>query len=298
MRRGPSFDYAEIRRLCEIMSKDAVARRVGCSLATVTKVVGKIGPGESKRAPRGMRTSARFSHRPLTGMAARMPAFDNPALMESRTVFSSTVTPASEADRILKSGKNAGKIGGIIRKGRWSGVPVFTLTLEERATCPKSCAHWRSCFGNNMHLAQRIRDDGMLTARLSAELDDLSARYERYAIRLHVLGDFMSVAYVEFWRDMLQAHPGLRVFGFTARIDFGIDPVADILAETVRQNWARFAIRFSNAPLSGCATVSIEHPFQKPADAIICPAQVGKTESCSTCALCWATTKRIAFLQH
>ena len=46
------------------------------------------------------------------------------------------------------------------------------------------------------------------------------------------------------------------------------------------------------------ATVSIEHPFQKPDDAIICPQQIGKTSSCSTCGLCWQSRKRIAFIQH
>ncbi len=33
-------------------------------------------------------------------------------------------------------------------------------------------------------------------------------------------------------------------------------------------------------------------------DAIICPAQTGKADSCGTCALCWHTKRRIAFLQH
>src|SRR5262249_24811065 len=30
-----------------------------------------------------------------------------------------------------------------------------TLTLEERATCPTTCRHWRDCYGNKMHRAQR-----------------------------------------------------------------------------------------------------------------------------------------------
>jgi integrase/recombinase XerD len=46
------------------------------------------------------------------------------------------------------------------------------------------------------------------------------------------------------------------------------------------------------------STITIEHPDQKPRDAILCPEQVGKTESCSTCGLCWHTKRRIAFIQH
>jgi hypothetical protein len=45
-----------------------------------------------------------------------------------------------------------------------------------------------------------------------------------------------------------------------------------------------------------------ESPVQKPENAFICPAQWTpsgkKTECCATCALCWSTTKKVAFLQH
>jgi hypothetical protein len=43
------------------------------------------------------------------------------------------------------------------------------------------------------------------------------------------------------------------------------------------------------------------HPFLRrrlPGDAILCPEQVGKTEGCSTSALCWQSKRRIAFLEH
>jgi hypothetical protein len=46
------------------------------------------------------------------------------------------------------------------------------------------------------------------------------------------------------------------------------------------------------------STVTIESVRQKPADSFVCPEQTGRTESCSTCGLCWATKKRVAFLQH
>jgi hypothetical protein len=113
------------------------------------------------------------------------------------------------------------------------------------------------------------------------------------------LGDFYSVEYVELWRTLLGLHPGLHVWGYTARHDKS-DPIAAALVALV-QDWPdRFAMRFSNTPhqFEAPSTISIEHPFQKPADAILCPEQIGRTESCSTCGLCWQTTRRIAFLQH
>ena len=33
-------------------------------------------------------------------------------------------------------------------------------------------------------------------------------------------------------------------------------------------------------------------------DDIQCPQEVGKTESCLTCGLCWQTTKAIKFTKH
>jgi hypothetical protein len=129
------------------------------------------------------------------------------------------VIPAAKLPRLLKSGMNSRKIGKIVAKGPWKGFPIFTLTLEERATCPRSCQQWANCYGNNMHFAQRISDDGTLTRRLWGELAALGAENpEGFLVRLHVLGDFYSEEYVAFWRAALEEFPQLRIFGFTARI--------------------------------------------------------------------------------
>jgi len=85
------------------------------------------------------------------------------------------------------------------------------------------------------------------------------------------------------------------VWGYTARWDTTNDPIGAALASI---DWDRFAMRFSNAPSETRSTISVEHPYQVLTDSILCPEQVGKTESCSTCALCWQSERRIAFLQH
>ena len=51
----------------------------------------------------------------------------------------------SEFENVLKCGRNNSKIGGDVLVGRLRGARIFTLTLEERATCPRSCAMWRAC---------------------------------------------------------------------------------------------------------------------------------------------------------
>lgn len=220
---------------------------------------------------------------------------DHPAFVEGRTIMPKTVVHASTVDRLLKSGRWSRKIGRQVTKGRWKGFPIFTLTLEERATCPRSCAQWKTCYGANMPFALRIIHDEVFEHRLWAELMALQEQHPRgFVIRLHILGDFYSEEYVQIWEAALETFPGLRVFGYTARSPF--EPIGRELFALTNHRWDRFAIRFSNAGFpTGCAEV-----VARPEDTenVICPAQTEKTDCCATCALCWQSQRTVAFLQH
>ena len=248
------------------------------------------------------RTKSRWASRPLHGQSASIPPHDHPAIMSGQTIYPTTVRSARSSDRwALKTAEHSRKIGGEILKGKWAGFPAYALTLEERATCPKSCHHWRSCMGNKMQWADRVQAGPDLEWRLEREVALLDIDHPNgFAVRLHNLGDFYSVQYVERWHRLLERDSSLHVWGYTARVD-RTDPIASALVALVRCEWDRFAVRFSNAPIVTFelpSTISVEHPYQVPTDAVLCPEQVGKTESCSTCALCWQSKRRIAFLQH
>lgn len=221
-------------------------------------------------------------------------AADHPAVVESRTMFPSTVR--YDWPRILIPGVNNPKIGSRITKGRWKGLPIYTLTLEERATCPESCRHWRGCFGNRMHWAHRHQAGEEFEARLVYEVADLALKHPGgFAVRLHVLGDFYSVEYVKLWQMLVGCESALHVFGFTAR--WGDKIAAGI--HTLNWRWPkRCAIRFSNAPTKRMSTVTVQLGEIPAKPAIQCPQQTGRTECCATCALCWQTTKPIAFIEH
>lgn len=250
-------------------------------------------------ADMGRKTRSRLVAETLHGRTANMPPFDHPSIVEGRTRYRSTVIAPDREGFVLKSGTLHAKIGGKVLKGKWKGMPIYTLTLEERATCPESCGLWRACYGNHMHLAHRIEHGQDLEDRLREEIDILAHKHHwsGFVVRLHILGDFYSEAYVRFWGAMLASYPQLHVFGYSARWE-RTDPIAVELVKLAIAQWDRFALRFSNAPVDTCSTVTIEHAGAKPADAIICPQQLGQTESCSTCALCWQTEKRIAFIRH
>ncbi len=230
------------------------------------------------------------------GRGVTLSALD-PAHRYARTMFPSRVFDAGEVQRVLKDGHQSRKIGKTVMKGPRKGWPIFTLTLEERASCPRTCREWASCYGNNMQAAERIEHGPELIAALEPELRTLAAAHPGgFLVRLHVLGDFWSVDYVAFWHAMLEAMPALHVFGFTAHAPSS--PIGRAVAGlTLAGGWKRAAIRFSGAPHDLQASRVIG-PGESDPDAILCPAQTGATDCCATCALCWQSDRSIAFRRH
>lgn len=230
---------------------------------------------------------------------------DDPAARDGRTRFPSSVIDAG-GQRALKSGKNNRKIGERVEKGAWAGFPIFTLTLEERKTCPRTCVEWTTCYGNNMPWAHRFRPGAALERQLEGDLLDLSAKHPRgFVVRLHVLGDFYSVEYVRFWTRMLVRYPALHIFGYTAHARDS--DIGDEVHRLRIQLWSRFAVRFSNGDRrDGPVTRTIHHglrldPLQDviKGEEVKCPAQTLSSDSCSTCALCWSAPGRtIIFERH
>lgn len=226
-------------------------------------------------------------------------AANHPAAINATTRYPATVRAPSDEQRVLKSGTNSKKIGGKVTKGRWSGMPIFTLTLEERATCPRSCEHWLNCYGNKMHWAHRFRHGDELEAHLQLELAALNERHpDGFVVRLHVLGDFYSVEYVSRWRRWLRAFPALRVFGYTA---WGTEtPIGEAVRRLRDELWDRFSVRTSNGGRDDACTITLGSardsvPLR---NATICPAQTQVSDCCATCGLCWQSRDNIVFLEH
>jgi len=219
----------------------------------------------------------------------------DPAYRTGRSLFPSRVFDPDEVKRVLKDGHQSRKIGKFVAKGPRRGWPIFTLTLEERATCPRDCNAWAFCYGNSMQAAERLSAGPALEDALWRELEHLQTEHPAgFMVRLHVLGDFYSLDYVAFWRRALCAFPALHVFGFTAH---AIDSVigSDIRHAVAWFGFDRFAMRFSglDGPELGSQLQPDAHP-----KAIPCPAQTGATDCCATCALCWHSRRSISFARH
>lgn len=226
----------------------------------------------------------------------------NPSLAKGRTIFLKSVKAVDSKDVrvMLQSASTNRKLGNgkkTILKGRWAGMDLYQLVLEERATCPRSCQQWSNCYGNNMYLAKRIdhRDWPAFKERLEGELSSLAAKHPGgYAIRLHVLGDFFSLRYVDLWKRALVRHPELRVFGYTHRWKGQGDGIGEAIGKLNDDYPDRWSVRYSDR--GGLMSANVG-PSSAATD-IQCPQELGKTESCLTCALCWQTDKAIKFTEH
>lgn len=207
---------------------------------------------------------------------------------------------------LLKPGSNNKKLGYIITKGRWKGKRIFSLTLEERKTCPTTCHHWDDCYGNNMPFAARYKHGEALKKAIHADIRQLLKRFPGgIVVRLHVLGDFYSVPYVAFWGALLRKYPTLAIFGYTAhRPKVGrVEGTAIAKAITFLnkefddQCVIRFSFDHGYVATSGSRFAASEG-FK--GEAFVCPEQTGLTKSCASCGACWGKhcTKTVKFLSH
>jgi hypothetical protein len=176
-------------------------------------------------------------------------------------------------------------------------MPIYSMSLEERRTCPRTCAVWQECYGNAMAKAVRWEVDAQLYERLELQLEQLSMSFPRgFAVRLHTLGDFQDLQYLEFWLAALRRHPALHAFGFTAHTRNS--PIGGAI-EVESAKWDRFRIRFSNDIGPRGAVVAETPPRGRRPQGITCPADSDHPEnSCGSCGLCLTTTMPIVFKRH
>lgn len=220
------------------------------------------------------------------------------ALSNATTIHLHALRQPDEINQILKPVSNNGKLGkGFthVSKGRWAGMPMYGLTLHERATCPSSCKQWDNCFGNNMAFAHRVdHRHSEFRQRVEDELHNLTRKHKQgLLLRLHILGDFVDEDYVLWWRSIQAQYPRVHVFGYTAHTpDSPTGKRIDEWNNATDKTW----IRFSNA--GDNPDVLVANVETHSTVGIPCPEQTGKTESCLTCALCWTTEKPILFREH
>lgn len=245
------------------------------------------------------------------------------AINNNVSVYSNRVKSVSDGmgktERVIKKSTNV-KLGKKVTRGKLAGFPIYTVTLQERATCPASCKHWADCYGNNMMFAIRYNADDELLAMMESELHDLQAKHPNgFLVRLHVLGDFYSVDYVAQWAKWLGMFSALHVYGYTANQYDAIDnkerAIGEALLSLRLACGIRFAVRFSGSYSDQFAALSADETQARDMldnkKAFQCPTQISKetgklakkdektlVSDCGACGLCWQASKPVVFLTH
>lgn len=223
------------------------------------------------------------------------------------TRFRKGIKPASR--NMLKRGKQNKKLGDKVLVKMWKGMTMYSLTLEERASCTEHCEQWDNCYGNNMPFAHRFdHTDPNFKPYLEEQLEELNKKHpEGFVVRLHVLGDFYDALYITQWQIWLYKYDNLRVFGYTHH--HPKSTLGGMVNNVNRIYPDRFRIRFSGASSVDFSAFVEEHHTLSPVRSRwtdesghnlvpVCPEQQNKTASCATCGYCWASDKPIVFLEH
>ena len=245
------------------------------------------------------------------------------AVMAGKSVYHNRVKSVSDgmakSERVIKKSTNV-KLGKKVTRGKLKGFPILTLTLEERKTCPASCIHWGDCYGNNMMFAVRYNADDDLIAAIESDLAFYQAKHPKgFLVRLHVLGDFYSVAYVAQWAKWLGMFPALFIYGYSANqydaIDSNERAIGQAILSLRMACGIRFAVRFSGSYTDEFAALSADDDraleLLDDKQAFVCPTQISKetgklakkdeetlVPDCGACGLCWQAPKPVVFLTH
>jgi hypothetical protein len=237
----------------------------------------------------------------------RLPGFEAAFIQEGRTKFSKAVQAPTKD--ILVSGYNNIKIGKVVRVGPLAGYWIYTLSLEERKTCPSSCQHWQTCYGNNMPFAKRVDHtapdfleilETAVARWCNAGAGRGGVKRKGVLIRLHALGDFFSPGYVAFWWRMLEEHKNLCIYGYTAHKPGVPTPgfagiIGSCIADMNKEFGSRSMIRFSNGGLPKMSTVSIGNPERCPPNAFVCPSRPASAAAATIAAPVGAQTRMLRF---
>lgn len=132
--------------------------------------------------------------------------------------FPTKVFRATRLELPLRPGDGNSKMGGrTLLVGRWRGVALYYVALEEGVTCSSECMYGQTglCGAANYSGFRFVVDDGFYDWT-EWQIGFLLRRHAAgLATRLYVSGDAPDERNVKFWASMLARYPKLRIFGHT-----------------------------------------------------------------------------------
>lgn len=208
------------------------------------------------------------------------------------------------------------KIG---RKGDYF-ESAFVWNLPSVVTCPGSSEWCRtSCYNADTRVEKfpvsawvsnwwgcLFREDYVFDTICR----QLSYSEKPCALRIHSSGDFFSVDYIKFWKNIVIANPDVKFWTYTRswsisdlakpletlkdldniQIFASVDPTMS--SRLIPSGWRRAYVL-----LTEDEAVALRKSSQRPM--VVCPEQTGKVPNCASCGLCMSDNPSdIAFLFH
>jgi len=170
-------------------------------------------------------------------------------------------------------------------------LPSFSLPVV--TTCPGMtpfCEAYCYGFRGNFTMSNvKEANDRRLDATFRSDFVDIIIKEIRQtrapAFRLHVIGDFYSVEYIEKWGDIVKALPAVIFFGSTRSWRCTFLSEALRMFRDMENVFMKASIDLtdtSSPPSSGWNVWSIE------GKEMLCPHDEGKVANCLECKRCWS----------
>ena len=148
----------------------------------------------------------------MTSLAVNLIPVKN--LRPPQTRYLKGVKPPSL--NMLKRGKQNKKLGDKVSVKMWKGMTMYSLSLEERATCPLTVRNGTTATVTTCRSLIALITTTHNFIGIREQLSELNDKHpEGFVVRLHVLGDFYDGKYIVQWQLWLHQFENLHVFGYT-----------------------------------------------------------------------------------
>lgn len=179
----------------------------------------------------------------------------------------------------------------IISRGNIKLGVLPSFSLPPGKTCPGMTPFCdRYCFAcHGRYMMPNVEGSNERRHQISLSKDfvplmiaDLS-KVSPPAFRLHVVGDFYSVPYIERWLKIIHRFPDIHFFGSTRswRVPKLVEAIEEIRDHDNVYLRASIDLTDNLSPGSAWSTWSVQGP------GVPCPHDKGKVKSCYTCGRCW-----------
>lgn len=210
-------------------------------------------------------------------------------------MIAETVTvylPDTRGVTISRFGKGNNKVG--------SGV--FTYSRLPHATCPgRTTACEAMCY------ADRVVAESGAVAAVWARNSATEAVPEALPdgcrlLRLHVSGDFTSVAYIDGWTALLSRYPDVTVWAYTRswRVPKLLPALERLRALPKVQLFASMDASTDELPPADWRRAWMQGDVRLVgARSLVCPEQTGAQPDCEACGYCFTDYARdVTFIEH